>query len=93
MADFTFTSNTASKSDDLNAGLNIDPNILGVEATNENEGTINQSEEDVTGDIVAGNLLVNNNNGPFVSLIALTTNFHWKIFPSNQRWQRFVYGI
>lgn len=77
MAAFTFTSNIASHSDDLNARLNIDPNVLGVEATNENEGTISQSEEGVTGDIVAGNLLVNNNNDPFVSLRALITNFNW----------------
>ena len=77
MADFTFTTNTASDSDDLNASINIDPNIFGEEPTNENEGTMSQSEEGVTGDTVVGNLSVNNNNDPFVSLGALTTNFNY----------------
>ncbi len=77
MADSIFTSNTASNSDDLNASLNIDPNITGEEATNENEGTISQSEEGVIGDTVVGNLPVNNNNDPFVSLEALTTDFNY----------------
>lgn len=77
MADFIFPSNTASNLDDLNAGLNMDPDIFGEEATNENEGTISQSEEAVTGDTVMGNLPVNNNNDPFVSLGALTTNFNY----------------
>ena len=70
MADFTFTSNTASNLDDSNTNVNMDP-------TDANEGTITQSEEVVTSDAVLGNPPVNNDNDPFVNLGALTSNFDY----------------
>ena len=76
MADFTFTSNTASNLDDLNASLNMGPNIFGDEATNENDGIMSQSEE-VVGDAAMGNIPVNNDNDPFVSMGGLPTNFNF----------------
>lgn len=75
MADFKFTSNTASNLDDLNASLSIDPIIFGEEAINENEGTTSQSGEGEAEGTVAGNPPANNNDDPFASLGALTRNF------------------
>lgn len=77
MADFTFTSNTASNLDDLNASLSIDPIIFGEEATNENEGTTSQSGEGEAEGTVAGNPPVNHNGNPFANLGALTRNFDY----------------
>ncbi len=65
MTDFNFTSNTASNSDDLNASLNMDPDIFGEEITNENTETIGQSEGGVTGDALVGNTPISNDNDPF----------------------------
>ena len=56
MADFNFTSNTASNLDDLNAILSMNPNLFGEESTNDNEGTTSQPEEGVTGDAPVGNI-------------------------------------
>lgn len=77
MADFTFTSNTASNLDELNASLNIDPKIFSEGVTNENEGNISQSEEGVAGDTIVGNHPAHNNDDPFGSLGAPTANLNY----------------
>lgn len=78
MANFNFTSNTASNLDDLNASLSMNPNIFGEEFTNENHEAISESGEGTTVDILTGNLPTNNDNNPSVSLGALTANFNYE---------------
>lgn len=54
----------------------MDPVIFGEEITNEDTETIGQSEG-VSGDSLVGNSPTNNDNDPFVSLGAITTNLNY----------------
>ena len=68
-----FTVNPNFNFDDMN------PNILGEEATSANQGTTSQFEEVAAGDASVGNP-INPDNDPFMGLGALTTNDNFNPF-------------